>query len=459
MARFDGTAGEDDIEGTGGDDVIFGLGGDDGIAGAGGNDRIDGGAGFDWIYGGEGADRIDGGADGDLLRGEGGNDRLEGGTGEDALRGGLGKDMLSGGDGDDDLQGDEGNDTMTGGLGNDAMRGGSGLDQYDGGEGNDAVSFFDVAAREGVMLDLRANRADNDGFGNVETLISVESVSGTVFADTLIGTKGANLFGGGAGDRIFGLGGDDVFLMSSIEGAKLNGGAGSDELSLLGRVPRVVNGKVVYDYADQGMVVNLALGKVLNDGFGGSATITGFENATTAGTNDSLIGNSGDNRLYTAGGGDDYLFGGAGDDVLSGGYGADTLRGGPGDDVFGFGIKGEFFGGAGDPGTDTIEDFSTGDKLDVRPNGDLLTFIGTAPFTNQAFAIRYEIQGSDTIVFVRDLNPAGYSEFSIKLLGVHELTAEDFVQLYTPPAAALGHEALPIVPASHLVDMGMIAIA
>lgn len=87
----------------------------------------------------------------------------------------------------------------------------------------------------------------------------------------------------------------------------------------------------------------------------------------TAG-NDLVQGTSGNERLYGAAGndalvggaGNDHLFGGAGRDFLVGGAGTDFLEGGSGSDTFVF---------RAGMGTDTIVDFESIDRLDLRDFG------------------------------------------------------------------------------------------
>jgi Ca2+-binding RTX toxin-like protein len=74
---------------------------------------------------------------------------------------------------------------------------------------------------------------------------------------------------------------------------------------------------------------------------------------------DSLTGSAGSDSLF-GGSGTDTLRGGDGNDVLVGGSGADTLYGGLGADTFVWHLA-----DAPSAVTDTVKDFSTGDKLDI----------------------------------------------------------------------------------------------
>ncbi len=184
-----GDSGTDLVTLTGGADVNTGTSGEDFIAGAAGNDTLSGGAGGDRLYGDGGDDTLNGGA---------GDDVLSGGDGADTLNGGAGADVLSGGDGDD---------ILTGGAGADTLLGGS---------GNDTASYADSGS--GVNINLNTGVVSG-GDAAGDSLTSIENLTGSAFADTLIGNGDVNVFTGNAGDDTFqGLGGADT----------LYGGDGSD---------------------------------------------------------------------------------------------------------------------------------------------------------------------------------------------------------------------------------------
>jgi Ca2+-binding RTX toxin-like protein len=205
QAKILGSDGNDVLHGTPGRDVIWGGKGDDVIFGSLGNDLICGGPGADLIHGGRGNDTVDGGAGSDdQVNGDLGDDKVLGGAGgADDVAGDLGIDILNGGPGDDDLvHGDYGYDRMAGGAG-----------------GGDIASFATARAGgkgSGVWVSLKAHRAFGDGH---DKLFQFESIEGSAFRDTLIGSKRPNLIDGGPGDdHLFGGGGRD----------ELDGGQGSD---------------------------------------------------------------------------------------------------------------------------------------------------------------------------------------------------------------------------------------
>ena len=205
QAKIVGTDGDDFIRGTPGRDVIWGGRGNDTILGSLGNDLICGGPGADLIHGGRGNALVAGGAGaGAGVRGDLGDYNIRGGAGAgDEVAGDLGIDIVNGGPGNEDLvHGDYGWDRMSGGAGK-----------------GDVASFAtDVASAKGagVWASLAKHRAYGDGH---DKLFGFESIEGSAFRDTLIGTKQANVIDGGPGDdHLIGGGGKDT----------LQGGQGKD---------------------------------------------------------------------------------------------------------------------------------------------------------------------------------------------------------------------------------------
>ena len=182
-----GTPDKDVVVGGDGDDVIIGLAGRDRLCGGKGNDSIDGRGDRDAINGGPGSDTISAGSERDFLLGEGGNDTLDGERGDDHMAGGAGSDIIA------------------------------------GGPGRDEMTFF--ASRGGVRASLVHHRAEGEGH---DTLLSIEDLDGTGFADVLVGDGRRNHIDGGndddiirsrgGRDRMIGGRGDDI----------LRGGTGAD---------------------------------------------------------------------------------------------------------------------------------------------------------------------------------------------------------------------------------------
>ena len=313
--KLTGTANADTLTGSTGDDLIDGLAGDDSLSGGAGNDTLYGGAGGDTLDGGAGNDLLDGGAVLDRVDYSDVNMvsyrsspaavdvNLATGLAQDGfgttdtlvnIIGVLGSDFadkLTGSAASAEfLQGHLGNDTIDGGA-----ISGRGLTSNMG-FGDSNIAGYRLATGA-VTVDLNAGTAT--GADGNDTLININGVLGSDFADKLLGSNSTTLielFDGDKGnDTIDGRGGFDL---------------------------------VTYDNTSAAVKVNLATG-IASDGNGGTDTLLNIEGVKGSDFNDSLTGGTGD----------DWLEGRSGNDTLTGGAGNDTLLGGLGND--------RFYGGAG----------------------------------------------------------------------------------------------------------------
>ncbi|WP_176591034.1 cadherin domain-containing protein [Sphingobium sp. EM0848] len=186
------------------------------------------------------------------------------------------------------------------------------------------------------------------------------------------------------------------------------------------------------DYQNLTVVITNVTGVSLTAASGGS-TLTGTGEEDTlrgAAGNDTLIGNGGNDTLV-GNGGNDIIDGGAGNDRITGGAGADILTGGSGADVFIYNATGNSTPLA----MDQITDFQEGtDKIDLSSiDGNTVligsqhfAFIGGAAFTAPGQVHVYS-NGTDTFVEANTDNNPATIEMAIKLIGVHTLTASDFI--------------------------------
>ncbi|WP_439610862.1 Calx-beta domain-containing protein [Reyranella sp.] len=256
-----------------------------------------------------------------------GTDNIDG-TGNETsnvLIGNSGHNTLSGGGGTDYLYGQEGDDILIGGAA------GAAPNQLWGGEDTDTASY---AGTTGIVYaDVAAQAGYVDGV-LVDTMNSIENLTGGSGINTLVGNGDANVLTGGAGiDYLYGQGGDDTLIGGAVPVGSTNqlwGGHGSDTASYVS-----VTGVV---YADLGVQAGW-VGGVLVDEMNSVENLMGGSNA------DTLVGDAGANRL-------------------TGGSGADVLWGRGGADVF-------VFSSHTDSnlitGYDTIGDFVSGvSKLDLR---------------------------------------------------------------------------------------------
>jgi Ca2+-binding RTX toxin-like protein len=233
-----GTDGPDVIVGSGGNDQIFGKGGDDTICGADGFDTVSGGAGNDALDGGLGADGLEYGSslaavNVNLSTGQAtgeGTDTFSsftevyGSPQADTLVGDGAANFLAGGGGDDKLSGGGANDKLYGGDGYDYLKGNAGTDTLDGQLGGGNADYSDAAAAVSVNL---ANTTANE-----DVLKNLNDVTGSRFADTIVGNALNNWLVGGAGaDKLSGADGNDN--LNSRDGVSGNdsvdGGLGSTD--------------------------------------------------------------------------------------------------------------------------------------------------------------------------------------------------------------------------------------
>ncbi|MBL4821756.1 MAG: calcium-binding protein [Gammaproteobacteria bacterium] len=185
----------------------------EGVIGSMGNDSITGNDGDNLIFLFRGSDTVDGGLGTDTLQYLGGGNPVEvdlalekadkgrNGTYDDTI---LGIENVQGGGGDDLLIGDGNNNHLLGGSGNDVLEGAAGDDTLDGGDGIDTADYSENNG-VGVVVDLSAIDpvSVTDGWGNTDSLISIENIIGSAFDDNLRGDSGDNVLSGGGGADAF----------------------------------------------------------------------------------------------------------------------------------------------------------------------------------------------------------------------------------------------------------------
>ena len=247
MALIFGTKANDILVGTNSDDTIFDSDGNDIIAAGNGNDTIFAGKGADIISGGDGVDTLHYGASDAAVNVNLATHVGHGGYAEGDFI--MEVENLIGSQFNDTLIGDGNNNTIDGGAGSDVIHGGGGLDTLDGGTGNDTlysdnsianfnggsdIDTVDFSGRVessyynyhpgGVYVNLAYQVVDYSGpfyheWGPKGTIVNVENVNGTNYADTLISDYKNNvLTGNGGNDMLTGNGGSDTFVFARANG-------------------------------------------------------------------------------------------------------------------------------------------------------------------------------------------------------------------------------------------------
>ena len=341
--NFDGSAQtvELTLDGNLGDDILRGSNFNDTIYGDDGNNTLYGNAGDDRLYGGSGNDTINAGS---------GNDTINAGDGNNLINGGDGNDSITTGAGNDTILGGLGNDSIHTGAGNDSLNGGNGNDLLDGGTGSDTASY--AGATAAVTVNLGLTTAQNTGGAGIDTLISIENLTGSAYNDTLTGNSANNTLNGGGGiDILIGSLGNDTYIVDTttdILTENLNEGTDT------------VRSSVTYTLGHN--LENLTLT--------GTAAISGTGNSL----NNVLHGNAANNTLD----------GGAGNDILFGAGGADTF-------VFNAGF-----------GSDRVDDFTPGqDQLQLSTALGVSNFAGLDSNSNGVLDdadAAVSVAGDDTII-------------------------------------------------------------
>ena len=331
---FEGGDGDDSITGNGNTRVEY-LNADGGVvvdlvagtANAGGlgatnvgSDTLVGG--INRIAGSHFGDSLTGGADDDMesFRGMDGNDTIDGSTGYDESDYWLSAEGVTA-------------TLTTGGLGTVSKASGE-LDTLISIEkirGSEFADSFDASAFDGGSYGLFNVFEGLDGndtvVGNGETRVEYREADGGVYVDLATGTSQ-----GTAGfDGATNVGTDTITGANSIVGSAFNdslvGGAIDDyEEYRPGAGDDTIDGgtgfdRLRYHFADAAVTVEFSdvtegSGTTFNDGDGGSDVFTNIDEVQGSVFGDSLTGNSQNDRFI----------GGAGDDTITGGAGYDVAR-------------------------------------------------------------------------------------------------------------------------------------
>jgi Ca2+-binding RTX toxin-like protein len=342
-----------DIENVrGGDfnDALTGNSADNKLRGGLGNDTINGGAGFDFASyrNATGAVTV---TLTNVVAGHSGGSS-SGADGADTL---IDVEGLVGSDFDDVLTGNSSANILGGRLGADTLNGGAGLDtaEYRYAEAGVVATLTDAVGGH--------TGGSSSGAEGVDTLIDIENLIGSEFADTLVGNSAVNVLTGRDGaDWLDGKGGRDTMI----------GGLGDDtyvvDLSI-DIVAELANEGV--DTVEASVAYTLAANveKLI---LTGAAAIGGAGNDLA----NEITGNGAANAI-AGGGGGDTIRGGLGNDNLDGGAGDDFLYGEAGNDGFRAGTGADLFDGGAD--IDAVN-YSTATSAVVYLDGSGVNAAGAA---------------------------------------------------------------------------------
>ncbi|MEH2565235.1 VCBS domain-containing protein [Bradyrhizobium sp. AZCC 2289] len=171
--------------------------------------------------------------------------------------------------------------------GNDIINGGGGFDRSD--------YINDLTETTGITVNLAAGTVTGSSVAGNDTLISVEAVRGTAFADTYnaVGFSGSSTNAGSLGtfNEFTGGGGNDIIT-----------GNGNTRLS--------------YNNATAGVIVDLAAGTADGDASVGHDTFTGVNAIQASMFNDTLLGDA-NNDTFAGLAGNDYIDGRGGFDTAT----------------------------------------------------------------------------------------------------------------------------------------------
>jgi VCBS repeat-containing protein len=401
---------------------------------------------------------------GDIYRGDDGDNDITGTAGPDQFR------MQQGGA-----------DNVNGGGGNDIIYYGGALteaDQNDGGAGTRDVLVlqgnYDLTLGVSSLVNIEYMSLQSgsvtrfgDTAGNSYDYI-IATVDENVAAGQQLIVNGQSLlegedltfdgsaetngsffiYGGHGVDTLTGGDGNDIFFFEWNrwgDSDSVHGGGGNDALVISGQDG--LNHIEFSDSSMDGMEVISVNNRFATD----PSAVPSYElvlangNVTAGGTlivNGSSLGDTqtidvdgtavvdGNLSLY-GGAGIDVLRGGAGNDLLNGGLGSDTLSGGAGNDIFQYRSVGESTSVA----RDGIQDFATGDKIDLSQidakvgtaGDDAFNFIGSGAFTHTAGELRATNSGPIWTV-QGDVDGDGVSdiEFVVVVTDAHPLAGADF---------------------------------
>ena len=340
-----------------------------------------------------------------------------------------GDDILNGTPLDDVITTHEGDDTVSAGDGDDvivmqsnstgSVFGGNGYDILRITSDVNIVPYWSFNVNQSELTSINTT-AGSISIADTERLEVIDTGTGNFFTYVESGTAGADninissvvmstyqhavILAGDGNDTLVGslnsstdfhVGDGDDVATGGNENDRFFGSQGADTYDGGGNTG--ISGDVVYFFASSSAIsVNLETG-VGSLGDAAGDIYINIEDVQGTNFDDTIIGNSSNNRL-TSNGGNDILDGGAGDDILTfNTLGYTTMTGGDGADLFYtnsvYSISSE------------ITDFDANDTIEFRASGNanglvVPTLIGTAAFSNTIGEVRYEKINGETLIHI-----------------------------------------------------------
>jgi len=163
---------------------------------------------------------------------------------------------------------------ITGNSGNNVLTGLGGADALDGAGGTDTASY--AASTAGVSVSLAANTA-HGGDAEGDTFISIENLAGSAFDDTLEGDANANVLNGGSGvdTASYEHATAGVTVSLAITAAQNTIGSGIDTLTSIENLTGSQFDDVLTGSSSGNVLIGLDGNDVLNGGNGADTLIGG----------------------------------------------------------------------------------------------------------------------------------------------------------------------------------------
>lgn len=365
------------------------------------------------------------------------------------------------------LSGEAGNDEIYGLAGNDTLRGRAGNDILDGGDGLDTATYS--YSGNGIIADLSMGEAFNDGYDGIDTLISIENVTGSAHNDHITGDASDNVLSGNAGDDILiGGAGNDTAIYSGAFADYLVTDIGGNQYTLADQRSGTNDGTDTvsdienFQFSDGTYLLSEMLPQLNNDPNAQDDIVSGDEDSQITGNVLSDNGNGADSDVDL--------------DTLS--VVAETITTAQGGSVILL-ANGDFiytpatnFNGS-DSFSYTLQDGNGGSDtglvtLNVNPIDDapVLSNNGAATDENVSFTVTtamLSLSDVDTAASNRSFTlQSAPSQGTLQLNGVALAVAAVFTQQdiidglisYTPDANANGTDSFDVIPSDGTTDLG-----